>query len=136
VNRRDFQILSRVRLKEAKALLGLGLYDGAYYLAGYSVECAFKACIAKQTKRYDFPDRDLVQVFTHAPRQLLVKAGLDRELNTHASADPLFRTNWDTVLKWAVDSRYNVHRREDADLLIRAVGDRHHGVMTWLKRYW
>jgi hypothetical protein len=27
-------------LKEAKALLTLGLHDGAYYLAGYAVECA------------------------------------------------------------------------------------------------
>jgi hypothetical protein len=27
-------------MKEARALLKLGLYDGAYYLAGYAVECA------------------------------------------------------------------------------------------------
>ena len=38
MNRKDFQELSRIRLKEAKALLDLGLWDGAYYLAGYAVE--------------------------------------------------------------------------------------------------
>jgi HEPN domain-containing protein len=49
VDRQDLQELSRVRLKEATALLKLGLFDGAYYLAGYAVECALKACIAKAT---------------------------------------------------------------------------------------
>jgi HEPN domain-containing protein len=57
VDRRDLQELSKVRLKEAKALLDLGLYDGAYYLAGYAVECALKAGIAKETRRHQFPDK-------------------------------------------------------------------------------
>jgi HEPN domain-containing protein len=60
VDRKDLQALSNVRLKEAKALLGAGLWDGAYYLAGYAVECALKACIAKQTQRYEFPDKKRV----------------------------------------------------------------------------
>jgi HEPN domain-containing protein len=47
VNRNGLQDLSKVRLKEATALLNLRMYDGAYYLAGYAVECALKACIAK-----------------------------------------------------------------------------------------
>lgn len=137
MNRKDFQVLSRVRLKEAKALLGLGLYDGAYYLAGYSIECAFKACIAKQTKRYDFPDKALVQgLYTHAPRDLLLKADLATELEAHANADSVFRGYWNLVRQWSAESRYNVHRRDEADLLIRAIADRQHGVMTWLKRYW
>lgn len=38
MNRRDFQELSGVRLKEARALHAKGLWDGAYYLAGYAVE--------------------------------------------------------------------------------------------------
>ena len=47
MDRRDLQALSKARLIEAKALLKLGLTDGACYLAGYTVECAIKACIAK-----------------------------------------------------------------------------------------
>ena len=35
------------RLVEAKALLDQGMWDGAYYLAGYAVELALKACIIK-----------------------------------------------------------------------------------------
>ena len=48
----------QLRLKEAAALLDLGLADGAFYLAGYAVECALKVCIAKSTRRGEFPDRD------------------------------------------------------------------------------
>jgi hypothetical protein len=38
MDRKDLQELSRVRLKEATALLQPGLFDGAYHLAGYAVE--------------------------------------------------------------------------------------------------
>jgi len=51
VDRKDLQTLSTIRLKEATALLKAGLFDGSYYLAGYSVECALKACIAPGTQR-------------------------------------------------------------------------------------
>jgi hypothetical protein len=47
MNRNDFQKISRLRVKEAKALLDNGYPAGAYYLMGYAVECALKACIAK-----------------------------------------------------------------------------------------
>ena len=66
MDRKDFQELSRVRLKEATALLRLGLFDGAYYLAGYSVECALKACIAKGTQRFEFPRWEGVRVILTA----------------------------------------------------------------------
>ena len=55
MDRKDLRALSRVRLSGARALLKARLPDGAYYLAGYPVECALKACIAKETQRYEFP---------------------------------------------------------------------------------
>lgn len=124
-------------MKEAKALMGLGLHDGAYYLAGYAVECGLKACIAKRTLPHDFPSKELVQgLYTHVPRELLVKAGLVSEMDSHATADSQFRANWKLVTQWSAESRYNVHSWEDADALITAVGDSRHGVMAWIKRYW
>ena len=60
VDRRGLQELSKVRLKEARALLRAGMHDGAYYLAGYAVECGLKACIAKTTLRHEFPDKKRV----------------------------------------------------------------------------
>ena len=60
VNRRDLQDLSRTTLNEAKALLRMRYPDGAYYLAGYAVEGALKAFIAKAILRHDFPERKRV----------------------------------------------------------------------------
>lgn len=60
MNRDDLQKLARLRLREARALLDRDLYPGAYYLSGYVVECALKACIAKSTKKFDFPDKGRV----------------------------------------------------------------------------
>jgi HEPN domain-containing protein len=130
------QSLSRIRLREARALLKLGFNDGAYYLAGYAVECALKACVAKRTRRYDFPERDTHHLYTHAPRKLLEKAGISAELEAYLSATPLFRRYWEIMEQWSPDSRYNVHSRDEAASLITAVGDRRHGVIAWIKRYW
>ena len=54
MNRTDLQKLSNARIREARILFAAGEYSGAYYLAGYAVECALKACIAKSVKRHDF----------------------------------------------------------------------------------
>jgi HEPN domain-containing protein len=59
VKRKDLQALANARLRDAEILLKNRRFDGAYYLAGYAVECAIKACVAKKTQRYDFPDKDL-----------------------------------------------------------------------------
>ena len=50
--KRDLQRISDIRLSEAKVLLDNEYYSGAYYQLGYSVECALKACIAKQVQRH------------------------------------------------------------------------------------
>src|SRR5450759_5245968 len=98
MDRRDFQELSKVRLKEAAALLKLELFDGAYYLAGYAVECALKACIAKGTQRGEFPDKKKVDLsHSHDLPQLFKVAGLDKARIEQARKDPDFRMNWDLV---------------------------------------
>jgi hypothetical protein len=51
MNRNHFRQLAEVRIEEALVLFAQGLYDGAYYLAGYAVECGLKACIAKLTNQ-------------------------------------------------------------------------------------
>ena len=49
MNRSELQQLAEIRLRDAKALLVTGENDaGAYYMAGYAVECALKAVIAKK----------------------------------------------------------------------------------------
>lgn len=129
--------MSRIRLRKARALAKLGMNDGAYYLAGYCVECAIKACIAKTTQRHDFPDKRKAEAsYTHNLIELLRVAKLAEVRNEEAKHDAAFRNNWDLVQSWSEQSRYSTARPEVAKKLVDAVGDRNHGVLRWLKRYW
>lgn len=53
MKRQDLRELALLRLKEAQVLFANGCWSGAYYLAGYAIECALKACIAKKTERFE-----------------------------------------------------------------------------------
>jgi HEPN domain-containing protein len=88
--RADFKRLAELRLREAKVLLAKRYYAGAYYLAGYAVECALKACIAQRTRRYDFPDRKRGQdSHTHNLSQLVGVAQLQLALNNELSSNSI-----------------------------------------------
>lgn len=131
------QALSRIRAKEAQALLDLGLHDGAYYLAGYAVECALKACIAKETKRYEFPDkRRADSSYTHSLIDLVRIAKLDDSRQELARRDSEFDDYWDTVRSWSEQSRYRRHSPQEAQKLVEAVCNRRHGVIAWIKLHW
>jgi len=137
MDRKDLRALSRVRLSEARALLKAGLPDGAYYLAGYAVECALKACIAKETRRYEFPEKKRVDAsYTHNLKELVRVAELRDELQAAVETDPLFRRYWRLVQLWSEQSRYGRHSPEGSQDLIEAISDRNHGVMKWVKHYW
>jgi HEPN domain-containing protein len=62
-----------MRLREARILLDAGKQEGAYYLAGYSVECALKACICRRRmKAGAFPDKEFSrEVYTHSLEKLV-----------------------------------------------------------------
>ncbi len=137
VNRKDLQFLARTRLAEARALLEVGRPDGAYYLAGYAVECALKACIARGTQRHEFPDKKIVDAsHTHNLRDLIKVANLELARLEEAKRDPLFRNHWDLVQQWSEHSRYRRHGSEMAQALVIAIGDRKHGVIAWIRRHW
>lgn len=137
MNRIDLQELSKIRLKEAHALLRLGLSDGAYYLAGYSVECAIKAVIAKKTNRGDFPDKKRVDSsYTHSLKDLIRVAELEYAHAAKIAEDPLFKKYWDVAQAWSEQSRYQRPGPASAKLLVSAVGDRRHGIISWLKLHW
>lgn len=137
MNRRELQQLSLIRIQEAKQLLRLDLPSGAYYLGGYAVECALKAVIAKQTKKYDFPDRRKVDSsHTHNLRELAKIADLESFRLEQSRADPAFGFNWDVVEAWSEQSRYRTHPKEEAFELIDAVGNAKHGVLRWIRQRW
>jgi len=64
-------------------------FSGAYYLAGYAIECALKARIASQFRADEIPDKNLVnKVYVHDLANLLRLAGLEAELETERQTDP------------------------------------------------
>ena len=78
MDRADFQRLAIVRLDEAHALYAANHFSGSYYLGGYAVECALKACIAKNIRAEEWPEKGFSQrLYTHEPPALLKLAGLD-----------------------------------------------------------
>lgn len=136
MNRNDLQKLANTRIREAKILFKAGEYSGAYYLAGYAVECALKACFAKGVKRYDFPDRKGTgRVFTHKLEDLVTVANLDAELLAAIRASSKFAAGWEMVRKWTEEGRYTSWTRDDADAIIEAIAERE-GVLPWIKRHW
>ena len=137
MNRNDLRAIADVRLIEAKALLNKRLYDGAYYLTGYAVECGLKSCIAKKTRRYDFPDRRIVNdSYTHDLNQLIKVSGLQGALELEMQRDRDFEVNWAIAKDWNEASRYERHNPQAAKSLYKAVASNRHGVLRWLKRHW
>src|SRR5579872_4828922 len=135
MNRKEFQGLSATRLREAKLLLSANAADGAYYLAGYAVECALKACIAKKTQRHDFPDKQRANdSYTHNAKKLIVVAGLESALD-EAVRQSEFGFRWKIVIQWSEESRYAAHSPQEALDLIEAIENRKHGVLQWLKKH-
>jgi hypothetical protein len=137
MNRNDLRRLARIRIKEARVLLREKCYDGAYYLCGYAVECGLKACIAKATRRSEFPDLDKVKAsYTHDLFALVKQAGLKPALETEESGDSDFSLYWAIAKDWSEKARYIEHAEKKARDLLQAVTDRQHGVMRWLRKHW
>lgn len=138
MHRNDLRRLSRLRIGEARFLLRAGAYQGAYYLAGYSVECALKASIARQFQQHDIPSRKLVNdAYTHDLDKLLDLAGLRPVLQQEAAANPPLQTNWNVVKDWNETVRYNPGiTRQEAQDLYTACTARRYGVLAWLRDLW
>lgn len=137
MNRADFQELSELRLRESRALLAAGFSDGAYYLAGYAVECALKACIAKRTHEHDFPEKKLVNdSHTHDLGKLLQLAELKIELEAAMQAAPAMQSSLDAVQDWSETSRYEKKTTQEAEELLQAIEDQTGGLLPWIKLRW
>jgi len=137
MNRVDLQEIAERRVRESSALLAAGFPDGAYYLAGYAVECALKACIAKQTREHDFPEKKLVnESYTHRLKDLLKLAELKTDLETALQQDQLMEANWAIVQDWSEESRYEKRTFQQAASLLSAIDDQPGGVLPWIRQRW
>jgi HEPN domain-containing protein len=137
MNRKDFQELARIRLEEAEYLLNQGHFSGAYYLCGYTIECALKACAARLTKLHDFPDKKrTLDCYTHDLDALIRASDLKIRLDAEVKRDLIFGKYWAVAKDWSEQSRYEKYSAQQARNLFEAVTDRKHGVFRWLKKNW
>ena len=128
----EFERLAGVRLAEAECLMANGLYDGAFYVAGYAVEFAIKAILCIDIRAQEMPDPDIKLYFVHDLAKLLKYAGLAREIQGHPAS-----ASWNLlVTKWNEGSRYRGWTASEARSLIDAVSDPNEGVLTWLRSKW
>lgn len=137
MNRSDLQLLAEERLWDCKVLLDSGRFSAAYYLGGYAAECGLKACIAKNIREFEFPDKKTVQLsYSHDLSQLLGVAGLERALDNAMRSNQSLAVNWSLVKDWTEETRYQVASRRQAANLYEALVDPQDGVMKWLRSNW
>lgn len=138
MDRSTLQQLADLRVRDAEVLMAAGQWEAAYYLLGYSVECALKACIVTQFLHHKAPDKKLVNDFyTHRFGELLRIAGLAPALEVRTRMEPAFAASWKTVLDWRETSRYEAGLDESVtQQMFLAVTDREKGIVPWLKTQW
>jgi hypothetical protein len=136
---RQFRELARRYSIDSAALLASRRWSGAYYLAGYAVECGLKASAANQLIRSErIPDRKwLDNFYTHQLVKLVNAAELSVSLQVRKAESDAFRRNWEeVVIKWTSEARYAGASRAMAEEMVRAVNDKTDGVLAWLRSLW
>ncbi len=138
MNRNELQKLAEMRYTEAKTLLQAGCYQGAYYLAGYAIECALKACIAKQIVQYEFPDRVLANnAWSHNLERLIGTAELEYRFRIARRKNQVLEANWSVVKDWNESSRYDITiSKAKAGDLFQAGFAKDDGILGWIKEQW
>lgn len=113
-------------------------FEGAYYLAGYAIECALKACVAQQIREFDFPDKRMVErSYTHNLTQLLEVSGVKVQFQGAVAANEALGLSWSVVKDWSEASRYTISTTEkSAQDMLLAFADESTGVLSWLKKHW
>ncbi len=101
----NLEEISAARLHDAEALHAAGRYDGAYYLAGYSLELALKARICKTLNWANFPltpkEFERFRSFkVHDLEVLLKLSGYEPAIKGKQLPE------WSTVKVWQPEVRY------------------------------
>jgi HEPN domain-containing protein len=125
------------KVADAIKLFELGSFSNAYYLGGYGLEIALKACIARQISADTIPDKKFINdVYVHDIQRLVRLAGLSFPLQQAQDTDFEFGQRWGIVCQWSPDSRYLSTDQYNCNVFLDAIVNDHHGVMPWIKRHW
>jgi hypothetical protein len=128
-----FQQLAQLRLTEARLLWVNGSPSGAYYLAGYAIECALKAVIAADFRANEIPDLRYVRdIYTHDLSALLRLAELEQKLEAEKKTNRGLYQRWETVKTWSERARYDIWTEASASAILDAI-DGDEGLLRWLQ---
>jgi HEPN domain-containing protein len=142
VSRAELRTFAENRILDAQALLNAGRWPGAYYLAGYAVECGLKSCVLRHIEETGmiFKDREyltrLGKCWTHDLNQLVDLAGLRKQLEGDNKTNANLFANWAVVLDWKETSRYDDKPEVEARGLYDAITHAADGVFPWIKLHW
>jgi hypothetical protein len=133
----ELQSNAQAKLDDATLLHSGGRHSNAYYLAGYAVEIALKACIAAQFTADTIPDKAFVNaIYDHNLDRLIKIAGLTSELRRKEDSDSDFAANWALVAQWSESARYESTDAITSQYFLQAISDPTSGVFQWIKTFW
>jgi hypothetical protein len=127
---------------DAKVLLDAPSADrwsGAYYLAGYAMECGLKACVLAFVERAGeiFKDKKFSEkCFTHKLSDLIDVAGLKDEHMNLLKNNSAFAGYWGVAKDWSEASRYQQKTETEARELFEAITSDPNGVLPWIRTNW
>ncbi len=139
MNRAALQQLSDERIEDARVLIAAKQWAGAYYLAGYALECALKSCVLAYIDRTGiiFEDKKYAQnCWTHDIEDLVRQAGLTIERDEAAGTNITLGQHWLIAKDWSETSRYRISTQLQAEKLFHALTDNSNGVLPWVKNFW
>ncbi len=132
--------LADVKFEEAKCLFDNNFFDGAYYIAGYTIELLLKAKVCKTLGIADFFlfDTKKAKLETYKPfkahdySQLLVLSGIYTELDNELNNNIIFKGHWSIVSSWSEGSRYLTGKTQDeVKTFLNSINE----VRTWIKKH-
>jgi len=142
MDRKGFQLIAKARLKDANALLDKKRWAAAYYLCGYVLECALKACLLRHLGESaalfsdtEYPRR-LMGCRTHDLGLLVNLAGLDAAFGQARGLNPNLQAYWAQAKDWNEASRYEDRTEAEAKALFEAVSHSSDGVFKWFQAHW
>jgi hypothetical protein len=131
----ELRQLAQDRLQDAATRLAAGRWSGAYYLAGYAVECGLKACIMAQVEATGaiLQDKKLSEkCWTRDLEVLVVQSNLKPALDALAGVNATFAGNWGTAKDWDENSRYQQKTQAEAQALYDGIAANPDGVFPWI----
>ena len=147
----EIKKLAWQRVDEAYVLFENGKFDGAFYLAGYSVELMLKAKTCERLgipNLFDEKNKDVNAIEgvgevrkalkTHNLFILLIYSGLKNKFDADKSADKtLIKVNSLLFGNWDENARYKpcgYMKESDVNVLINLLKDHENGLLSWIEK--